>query len=66
MKLTKLYIDQYGNKYIASTIKELKEKVGGTKATPMYQDKLDGRTVKTGVIINGQWLQAFIPYEQEV
>lgn len=62
----KLYIDQYGNHFFASTIKELKELVGGTKASPMYIDKKDGSTVKVGVIIRNHWLTAYVPYEKAI
>lgn len=60
-----LYIDQYDQKYIASTIKELKEKISPytkyPKVSKMYVDMKDGSTQHIGYIINGQWLRAYKP-----
>ena len=33
-----LYIDQYGDTFFASTVKELREKVGGGRISKMYQE----------------------------
>lgn len=64
-------IDQYGNTFHALgkfPRKELLRRLGSSKATPMYCDKLDGKTVRTGWIIGGLWLQVFrvAPLEKEV
>ena len=63
-----LYIDQYGNRVYANSITELKEKgfhAKGAKVEPIYQDKRDGRTVQTGVVIGDHWYSAYRPFELE-
>lgn len=70
MNKTKMYLDQYGQKYFASTLKELKEKVCPhtryPKTSVMYVDKKDGRTVRVGYAISEFWLTEYIPSEREV
>lgn len=56
---TLLYIDQWGQKFRASTIKELREKVGGGGVSKMYQDKKNGDTVHVGYIVGAHWLTAY-------
>ena len=61
-----LYIDQYGNKFSAKTVKELRDQIGmgGTKVSKQYTDKKDGSTVHTGYVIGQHWLTAFQPVEK--
>mgnify|MGYP003660196240 CR=1 FL=1 len=64
-------IDQYGTTFHAlgkHPRKELLKRLGYCKAVPMYCDKLDGTTVKTGWIIGGHWLSVFqvVPLELPV
>lgn len=59
----KLYIDQYGNKFWARTLKELRAQIPG-RCSKMYVDKKDGSTVHTGYVIGQHWLTAFVPWEQ--
>lgn len=61
-KLT-LYVDQYGNKYFARTIKELRKQVGG-HVSKMYRDKKDGSTVHVGYVVGKLWLTAYAPIER--
>jgi hypothetical protein len=63
--MTKLYVDQYGNRFYAKTVRELRSQIGmgGSRVSPMYIDKSDGTTVKIGYVIGGHWLQAFQPIE---
>jgi hypothetical protein len=65
-KLT-LYVDQYGNKYYAYTLKELKERhyIPG-KVSKMYVDGKDGKTYHIGYVIGQFWLKAYRPIRQEV
>ena len=56
-----LYIDQYGYKYMASTVKELCKQVGGTKASKMYIDTKEGETKHIEYIIKSHWLRAYSP-----
>ena len=61
---TLLYRDQYGNCFVASTVRELREKVGGGRVSRMYQDKKGGSVVHTGYVVGQHWLSAFAPFEQ--
>jgi hypothetical protein len=56
-----LYLDQYGNRFWAKTIKELRNQIGmgGSKVSKMYQGKKDGSTVHTGYVVGQHWLTAF-------
>jgi len=62
-----MYMDQYGYKYHASTIKELKKAVcpytKSPKVSKMYRDKKDGRIVHVGYIVSDHWLTAYKPVE---
>ncbi len=60
-----LYIDQYGNKFYASTVKELRSQIGngGSRVSKMYVDKKDGRTICRGYVIGQHWLTAYQPKE---
>jgi hypothetical protein len=64
-KLT-LYIDQYGQRYYAYTLKELKQKhyIPG-KISKMYVNGKDGKTYHIGYVIGQYWLTAYIPIRQE-
>lgn len=63
MKEAKLYIDQYGNRFWARTVKELREQIAGGKSrvSIMYADTKDGRTVRRGYVIGQHWLSAYTP-----
>lgn len=60
-----LYVDQYGNRFYASTLKELREQVSGNVKI-LYRDKTDGRTVKVGYVIGEHWFTAYRPVEIEI
>lgn len=60
-----LYIDQWGNRFGASTVRELCQKAGYSRARRMYQDKKDGRSVHVGYVIGPHWCTAYQPYEGE-
>lgn len=60
-----LYIDQYGYRYWARTLKELRAQCSG-RVSIMYRDKRDGRTVRVGYVIGQHWLTAYAPVELEV
>lgn len=61
-----LYIDQYGNRFGAATVKELRAKIGcgGSRVSKMYRDKKDGRTVHVGYVVGTQWCTAYQPVER--
>jgi len=60
-----LYMSQNGHKIYASTVKELCEKAGGSKAQRMFQS-VKGKPherVHIGYVIRGEWFRAFTPYQ---
>jgi len=64
-----LYIDQYGNRWWARTVAELRQQIGNgsSRVSKMYHDKYmkDGtqRTYHTGYVVGQHWCTAFVPYE---
>ena len=60
-----LFIDQYGERYSASTVAELRARVGngGSRVERMYKDKPDGAAAHIGYVIGGRWLRAYRPVE---
>jgi hypothetical protein len=58
-----LYMSQYGDHFVARTVKELKEKAGPGRVSKMYQDTIEGTTVHVGYVIGRRWFTAFVPYE---
>ena len=66
--MTKLYISQYGDKFYAKTIKELRGLIGngGSRVSKCYVDDMNGRTFHTGYFIGGLWLHEYTPTRKEV
>jgi len=66
-KAKRLFLDQYGNRFFAATVRELRGRIGmgGSRVGLMYQDKADGRTVKTGYVIGKHWLAEYAPVERD-
>lgn len=60
-----LYVDQYGNHFYASTVKELRAQIRG-KCSKMYRDTKDGHILHIGYVIGDLWLTAYRPFEREV
>ena len=58
-KLT-LYQDQYGQTFMARTLKELRSKLSG-RVSKMYVDKKDGTVKHVGYVVGRHWLTAFQP-----
>ena len=60
-----LYVDQYGNRYCAKTVKELRSQIenGWCRVNKMYVGKTDGRVVHVGYVIGPHWFTAYVPYE---
>jgi hypothetical protein len=56
-----LYIDQWGSRWWAKTVKQLREQIGmgGGRVSKMYADKKDGRSVHIGYVIGRHWLTAY-------
>ena len=63
-----LYIDQHGNKFYASTTKELRQQIanGGSRVSKMYEDTADGKIMQCGYVIGGHWLTKYQPISIEV
>jgi len=62
MKWAKLYINQYGERFYARTLRELKESVGGGKIEKMFRDSVDGKSYHVGYVIGGHgghWLTEY-------
>lgn len=65
MKETKLFISQYGDKFYAETIKELRQQIAG-KCQRMFVDTKDGKVLHVGYVIGKLWLTMYVPYSKEV
>ena len=62
--MIKLYISQYGDKFYAKTLKELRQQIPG-RCSKMYVDR-NGKTLDIGYVIGQLWLIAYQPIEKEV
>lgn len=58
-----LFIDQYGSKLWARTVRELRERAGGGRVSKMYVDKLDMTAVHCGYVVGQRWFTAYHPVE---
>ena len=60
-----LYIDQYGTTFFASSVKELRKKIGmgGSRVSKMYCDTRGGSPKHVGYVIGEHWLRAYAPVE---
>ena len=65
MKGATLYVDQYGNRFYATTRKELQEQIGmgHSRVAKMYRDTSKGVSKHIGYVIGGHWLRAYAPIE---
>jgi hypothetical protein len=56
-----LYLDQWGNRFWASTLKDLRKQIemGGSRVAKMYVDKKDGDVAHVGYVIGQHWLTAY-------
>ena len=61
--MIKLYISQYGDKFYAKTLKELRQQIPG-RCSKMYVDR-NGKTLDIGYVIGQLWLTAYQPIEKE-
>lgn len=60
-----LYVDQYGNKFYANTLKELREQVSG-RCSRMFIDTKGGKVFHVGYVIGGHWLTGYAQTMKEV
>lgn len=56
-----LYVDQWGNRWWAKTIAELRQQIGGGRVAKIYVDGTDGKTYHIGYIVGQHWCEAFSP-----
>ena len=63
--MKKLYLDQHGNNFFASSLKELKAQVSG-KVSLMYAVKKDGSIIRCGYVIGQHWLTEYVVNEKPV
>lgn len=63
-----LYVNQYGQRYYASTVKDLRQQVrnGGSRVSRMYIDGPKGETLHIGYVIGGEWLTKYAPVVKKV
>lgn len=62
-----VFIDQYGSKFYASTIKELKEIAClSGKVFKIFQDTNDGKTIQVGTGIGRHWFTRYTAIEKEI
>jgi hypothetical protein len=59
-KLT-LYVDQWGNRFFARTVRELRDKVGGGRVAKVYRDNPAGGAFHVGYVVGAHWFEAFAP-----
>jgi hypothetical protein len=59
----RLFIDQYGNRIYAKTVRELREKRGGGRVGKMYVDRGD-KTLHIGYVVGNQWFTEYAPVER--
>ena len=64
-KQATLYLDQFGNKWFARTVRELRTQIGGGRVSKMYRDKADGRAVHVGYVIGKHWCAGYLPMEHK-
>ena len=62
-KETRLFVSQYGDKFCARTIKELRQQIPG-RCAKMYIDKKDGTTKHIGYVIGRLWMREYAPVER--
>lgn len=57
-----LYLDQYGNRWFARTVAELRAQIGGggSRVSKMYAERAGG-DVHTGYVVGPHWCTAFEP-----
>ena len=51
----RLFIDQYGDRIYADTVKELREKAGGGVTRRMFHDMPEGPPMHVGYVVGRRW-----------
>lgn len=65
MRKLYLFVDQYGNRIQARTVKELKEQVGPGKVSKMYVDSKTKGTLHVGYVVGKRWFTQFERVERQ-
>lgn len=61
MATQKLFINQWGEKFIAKSIKELKSVYGiQGRVSKMYHDDVNGKTWHTGYVVGRHWFAVHV------
>lgn len=61
-----LYVDQYGSKIMAYTLRELRERCGGGRVFKIYQEGEDGKSLHVGYGVGQRWFSAYIPFRKSI
>lgn len=67
-KPRRLFLDQYGNRFFARTVAELRKQIGmgGSRVSRMYCDRKDGTTVAVGYVVGQHWCAEYAPVETQL
>jgi len=65
-EIYRLFIDQYGEKIFARTVKELCKKAGRTKAKRMYIDTEKNGTLHIGYVVGRRWFTEYMPVRRKI
>lgn len=57
-----LYIDQWGARITACTLRELREKCGGGRIFKIYVDGKMGETIHIGYGVGNRWFRGYVPF----
>ena len=61
-----LYLDQWGNRYWAKSVRELHRRLGGGRPSKMYRDDpLTKKVIHIGYVVGKHWCGAYVPYAKE-
>jgi len=60
--ISMLYRDQYGNTWVAASVRALRERIGGGRVSKMYDDGPDGEIRHIGYVVGPHWCRAYLPY----
>jgi len=63
MRPVRLFLDQYGNRFHARTVRELRAQIGNgsSRVSLMCCDLPDGSAARIGYVIGDHWLTAYVP-----
>lgn len=62
-KAKRLFVDQYGNRFYAHTVKDLRKQIGmgGSKVSKMFVESEKGDAMHVGYVIGTHWLSMYAP-----